>query len=542
MYTEPSSSNDTGPDLNTASHDTSDADPATFSASQYNPLLHDTSSMMNVNYTPVTYASHQPPIPSFYYNQQSQHGAPIWNHAQQQSAPGFYWGQGQPPHASAPYDGQGHQPYASAPYDGQDQQPYVFSAHGDQHQSSYHSSTNADNQAPHVAQGLNSSTSHLQFQGPVASGVLPCPPADHLSPPAVHPPSRAQSPLVESIRAALGHSPYQARARLPSVIDCPAPLSTPDPSLVFRKQDVALLDTLVQRRIKKKTGNPESDRMQAWREQGYDLYPNDQRLPQAPNCPEDLCILGRLWRRPEEREPLWADMVIYHSQAVCNTTFVMLTTAFLRRHPKRGQHFDWYADFINTARPDQRAVFSLWFLVRVFSFPFHVTHDDEPSQRISRWYKNHSHHPNLSAFLDHNFESVLRAAMELVRGHRHLSVYQAYYQLYKDEVIRVCHGSWLTHVEEVDQDILKLELAASEDEDPEQALQLQDQAAKMRPMPWVNWSQSFIKNMWDNNYKPRGCIDWADRRLKTIFLAENGHQMGTEKAVREPLTSEEIKK
>jgi hypothetical protein len=157
------------------------------------------------------------------------------------------------------------------------------------------------------------------------------------------------------------------------------PLPTLDPTIVFKKHDVTLLDKLVHEHIKKKTGNPEGDRMQAWREQGYSLYPNDEQLPQASHCPHDACVLGRLWRRPEEREPLWADMVIYHSQPVRNTTFVMLTTAFLRRHPQRGRKFDWYGDFIKTARPDQRAVFSLWFIVCVFSFLFNVINDNELS-------------------------------------------------------------------------------------------------------------------------------------------------------------------
>jgi hypothetical protein len=132
--------------------------------------------------------------------------------------------------------------------------------------------------------------------------------------------------------------------------------------------------------------------------------------------------------------------------------------------------------------------------------------------------------------------------MELVRRHRHLSVHQAYYQLHKDEVIRLCHSAWLTHVEDIDKEILRLELASSEEEDPQQALQLADKAAKLRPMSWVNWSQSFVKNMWDNNYKPRGCTDWEDRKLKSIYLSEHGHQLGAEKVVRTPLSAEEIEK
>jgi hypothetical protein len=205
-----------------------------------------------------------------------------------------------------------------------------------------------------------SSTAHLAYCGHVATSVPLC------SPPRPSPSTPIL--LAQSIRQYMQSPPLSG---LP-----PRPLSSPvlnsipiptspllDPVLVFNQQDVTLLDTLVDKCNVEKTANPEANRMEAWRQRGYALYPDDLPLGQAPCCSADCIPGGCLWRLPKEEQDLYKDMVIYQSQAVRNTSFFMLTKAFLRQHPKRGGKFDWSDGFINTARPNQRAVFSLWFMV-----------------------------------------------------------------------------------------------------------------------------------------------------------------------------------
>jgi hypothetical protein len=145
-------------------------------------------------------------------------------------------------------------------------------------------------------------------------------------------------------------------------------------------------------------------------------------------------------------------------------------------------------------------------------------------------------------FLEHNFESKLRIAMEIVRKRRHLSIYQAYYQLNKDEISNVLHTAWFKHVKTTEAAKEALESQATAEQDLGLATKLAIEAAMTNPMSWVNWLQSYIKQMIDTDRKPTNCTDWDDRKARAEFLSINGYPMGTEKPVRPTLSAEEIER
>jgi hypothetical protein len=64
----------------------------------------------------------------------------------------------------------------------------------------------------------------------------------------------------------------------------------------------------------------------------------------------------------------------------------------------------------------------------------------------------------------------------------------------------------------------------------------------LNPMSWVNWSQSYIKQIIDTNQKPTSCTDWEDCKTRAEFLLVHGHKMGTEKPVCPTLSGEQIER
>jgi hypothetical protein len=132
--------------------------------------------------------------------------------------------------------------------------------------------------------------------------------------------------------------------------------------------------------------------------------------------------------------------------------------------------------------------------------------------------------------------------MEAVRERRHLSLYQAYYQLNKDEISHVLHAAWCKHIKDTKIAKGELESQATAEQDPVLAIKLAKEVAMMNPLTWVNWSQSYIKHMIDYDRKPTTCNDWDDRKARAEFLSINGYPMGTEKPAHPTLSAEEIER
>jgi hypothetical protein len=137
---------------------------------------------------------------------------------------------------------------------------------------------------------------------------------------------------------------------------------------------------------------------------------------------------------------------------------------------------------------------------------------------------------------------MLRVALGIMRERRHLSIYQAYYRLNKDEISRAVYPEWRKHVASVMTKKELLESQATAERDVKLATKLAKEAAMLNPMSWVNWSQSYIKQMIDTNRKPTSCTDWEDRKTRAEFLSIHGHEMGTEKPVCPTLSGEQIER